>query len=320
MTAGVLQGGRLYALIGSIAVAVLGYLAFTIWGGWREVYAAFGVVGIAGLSVLLLLSLVNYSLRFVRWQLFLSALGHPMSLVPSSLIYVAGFALTTTPGKAGEMLRGVFLKAHGMPYTRSTAAFISERLSDLVAVVLLTLLGVTLYPQGGITVLIGVAAVVIGLLLLSRKRLLVVLADHASHSRGRVAAVIHRLLILLVEACCCHTPRLLLTTTILSLLAWSAEAYAFYLILQWMGVDVGMPFAFSVYALSTLAGAISFLPGGLGGAEVVMMGLLIWADMPEAKAVAATIIIRLTTLWFAVALGGLTLLLGGRALRGAAPK
>ena len=315
MTSGVLRGRKLYVLIGSIAAAALGYLAFSLWGGWREVLAAFGSVGAAGVLIALALSLINYSLRFVRWQFYLSALGHSMPTVPSGLIYIAGFALTTTPGKAGEMLRRVFLKVRGMPYTQSTAAFFSERLSDLVAIVLLSLMGILLYPQGGITVMVGVIGVGIGLLLLSRKNWLRTLAERVIQRTGRVARIIHQLL-LLVEACCCHTPRLLLSATVLSLVAWSAEAYAFHLILHWMGSEVSIPFAFSVYALAMLAGAISFLPGGLGAAEAVMVGLLIWAGMPEVQAVAATVIIRLATLWFAVALGGLVLLLGGRALKG----
>lgn len=318
MTSGVLRGRKLYALIGSIAAAALGYLAFSLWGGWREVLAAFGSVGVSGMLIALALSLVNYSLRFVRWQLYLSALGHSMPTVPSGLIYIAGFALTTTPGKAGEMLRGVFLKVRGMPYTHSTAAFLSERLSDLVAIVLLSLMGILLYPQGSITVMVGVIGVGIGLLLLSRKNWLMALAERVSQRTGRIARVIHQLLLLLVEACSCHTPKLLFFSTALSLGAWSAEAYAFHLVLHWMGTEVSIPFAFSVYALAMLAGAISFLPGGLGGAEAVMVGLLIWAGMPEAQAVAATVIIRLATLWFAVALGGVVLLLGGRALKGGA--
>jgi uncharacterized protein (TIRG00374 family) len=58
-----------------------------------------------------------------------------------------------------------------------------------------------------------------------------------------------------------------------------------------------------VYALSMLAGALSFMPGGLGGAEGVMVALLLWQGMGNADAVATTILIRLTTLWFAVCIG-----------------
>jgi len=280
------------------------------------VLAAFGSVGTVGVLIALALSLVNYSLRFARWQLYLSALGHSMPTVPSGLIYIAGFALTTTPAKAGEMLRGVFLKVRGMPYTQSTAAFLSERLSDLVAIVLLSLIGILLYPQGSISLMVGVMGIGIAMLLLSRKNWLIGLTEKMNQRTGRTARVIHKLLLLLVEACCCHTPRLLLSATVLSLVAWSAEAYAFHLILHWMGSEVSIPFAFSVYALAMLAGAVSFLPGGMGGAEAVMVGLLIWAGMPEAQAVAATVIIRLATLWFAVALGGMVLILGGSALKG----
>jgi uncharacterized membrane protein YbhN (UPF0104 family) len=315
MTIWIVSGRNLYAVIGSIAAAALGYLAFSIWGGWHEVIAAFGEVGVAGMLIALLLSVVNYSLRFVRWQLYLSALGHPTPTAPSGLIYVAGFALTTTPGKAGEMLRGVFLKARGMPYTRSTAAFLSERLSDLLAIVLLTFLGITLYPQGGVIVTAGVIAVGFGLLLLSRADLLAALSTRLANHTGRLARAGYQLLALLIEARRCHTPWLLIIATVLSILAWSAEAFAFSLILHWMGLEVSVPFAFFVYAISMLAGALSFLPGGLGGAEAIMVGLLLWKGIPEAQAVAATVIIRLATLWFAVALGVGALSLGGKLLQ-----
>lgn len=315
MSSGILEDRRQHWLIASIALAALGYLAFSLWGGWRDVLAAFAAVGFGGVLIALALSLLNYGLRFIRWQFYLTALGHPVPPVPSALIYLAGFSLTTTPGKAGEMLRGVFLKDRGMPYTHSTAAFLSERLSDLVAIVLLALVGVTLYPQGGSLVFVGLLAVGLGLLLLSRADLLASLADRFAEHPGRLVRTGHHLLRLLAEARRCHAPSLLLPATMLSLIAWSAEAYAFYLILHWMGMEVSASFAFSVYALSMLAGALSFLPGGLGGAEAVMVGLLLWKGMPEAQAIAATVVIRMATLWFAVVLGAMTLALGGRILR-----
>lgn len=65
-------------------------------------------------------------------------------------------------------------------------------------------------------------------------------------------------MLLLIEASRCLTPTLLLSATVLSLVAWSAEAYAFHLILHWMGFEVSLSFAFSVYALAMLAGGLSF--------------------------------------------------------------
>ena len=62
-----------------------------------------------------------------------------------------------------------------------------------------------------------------------------------------------------------------------------------------------------VYAFAMLVGGLSFLPGGLGSSEAVMIGLLALHGFPEPAAVTATLICRLATLWFAVALGAVFL-------------
>jgi len=49
------------------------------------------------------------------------------------------------------------------------------------------------------------------------------------------------------------------------------------------------------------------LPGGLGLTEGSMTGLLILNKIPKDIAVAITIIIRFATLWFAVAIGLISL-------------
>ena len=52
-----------------------------------------------------------------------------------------------------------------------------------------------------------------------------------------------------------------------------------------------------------LSGSASGLPGGIGGAEAAMIALLTVFDVPLEIALPATAIIRITTLWFAIAVG-----------------
>ena len=78
------------------------------------------------------------------------------------------------------------------------------------------------------------------------------------------------------------------------------------LLLQALGTGIGFQAATFIFAFSMLAGAITMLPGGLGGVEGAMLGLLVIAGAPADIALVATIVIRITTLWFAVALGFLT--------------
>lgn len=307
MSEALIAGWRYRALVLSIIAAMAGYLAFSLWGGWQDVVRAMELVGLGGLAAALAMSLLNYALRFVRWQLYLGELGHRLAAPASARIYLAGFALTTTPGKAGEMLRGVLLRRHGVPWSDSFAAFVSERLSDLAAIVLLTLLGLALYPGAGALVLVGAGAVLAGLLVLSRRQLLAHWHARTAAAAGRLRRLLHHGLHTLLQASRCHRPTLLLAATALSLVAWAAEALAFLWILNWLGMEVDFAFAAFVYAVAMLAGALSFMPGGLGGAEAAMVALLLWRGMPLPDAVAATVLIRLATLWFAVVLGVIAL-------------
>lgn len=302
-----LSGWRYRAVILSVVFSAVGYLGFSLWGGWQSVSEAMLKVGVGGIVIALCMSSLNYALRFTRWQSYLRAVGHSVPSRPSLHIYLAGFALTTTPGKAGEALRGVLLKPWGVPYPRSFAVFVSERLSDLFAIVLLSLLGLSLYPDAMPMIVLGIALILASFVVLSQRRLIEWALHWIAERQGKLMVVARHLLHVLLEAQRCHRPGLLITATLLSLLAWGAEAVAFYWILQWMGADIPLVFAVFVYAVAMLAGAISFMPGGLGSAEAVMVGLLVLKGMPSADAIAATVLIRLATLWFAVAVGGFLL-------------
>ncbi len=302
MTGG-LDSWKLRALIASITVAMAGYLLVSLWGGWQEVYTALLRIGFTGTLLVLSMSLVNYGLRFLRWHWYLHELGHVVPWRPGLRIYLSGFALTTTPGKAGEMIRALLLRAHGVPVPTTFAAFISERLSDLVAILLLTLLGLAQYPQARMPVGVALLLLTAVLLVLSSPRPLRWLVQQGAEGAGRLRGLLAHVGTTLLSARRCHRPGLLLGATLISIVAWGAEALAFYWVLDWLGADVGLAFAVFVYAVSMLAGAVSFLPGGLGSAEAVMLSLLALAGMTLPDAIAATVFIRLATLWFAVLLG-----------------
>ena len=90
---------------------------------------------------------------------------------------------------------------------------------------------------------------------------------------------------------------------VLGLIAWFAEGYALYVVLDRMGADVPVLLAAGIYGISIIAGVVSFVPGGLGGTELVMGSLLVLSGVDAPLAVSAVIICRVATLWFAVAIG-----------------
>ncbi len=95
----------------------------------------------------------------------------------------------------------------------------------------------------------------------------------------------------------------LIKMTLLSFVSWFFECLGYYIILTNFGMNVGLLWSAFVYAFSTIAGAVTMLPGGLGVTEGSLTLLIIKSGFPNDIAVASTFIIRAATLWFAVLVG-----------------
>lgn len=296
------------ALAISVAAAAAGYLLFSFWGGGHAVLVAVGRVGWGGVAVLLALSLTNYLLRFVRWQHYLKLLGHRLPWRPSLQVYIAGFALTTTPGKAGEALRSVLLQPSGVTYTHSIAALFSERFCDLLAVVLICLPGLWTYRPAQAVVGLCLALVAGVVLVLQREAWLRILQRSATRRlTPRLAEALAHVTEMAICAGRLFRSRTLALGLLLGVAAWGAEGLGFHYLLYRVGAQVPLAVSLFIYAFAMLVGALSFLPGGLGGAEVTMVVLLLLNGVGQAQAASATVVIRLATLWFAVVLGMLAL-------------
>jgi uncharacterized protein (TIRG00374 family) len=103
----------------------------------------------------------------------------------------------------------------------------------------------------------------------------------------------------------------------LSIIAALSVSIIMYVVLTALGAEISPYVAAGIYATGILAGALSFLPGGLGSAEAVMALLLLLAGIDTTTAIAAILICRIVALWYAVALGmlvvvGLEFADGGR--------
>ena len=150
------------AIILSLSLAALLYLTAVLVTGTTETWQVFSRLGIGGWLLLLGCSFCSYLLRFVRWQYYLRRSGWRLPPRLHLAYYLAGFALTTTPGKAGETIRSVLLRPHGIPYSTSLACFFSERLLDVVVVALLAMLStVAVHQQHGFIIVVFVVTLVV---------------------------------------------------------------------------------------------------------------------------------------------------------------
>ncbi|MDH4140871.1 MAG: flippase-like domain-containing protein [Coriobacteriia bacterium] len=268
------------------------------------------------LGAMIALTLVCYFLRALRWRFLVSRVDCPMSLSDAVYVQFSGMTMTVTPGKVGEVLKAYLAREIcDLRMSRGIAIVFSERLADLIAVLVLSLGGVSLLGGAWFSVALAGLVIALGTFAVSSERfhqfvLRLVMSRKWSRRHHASATAMS------------ETVREVLRTgpfvvsIAFSLVAWGAEGVAFALSLRALGFTaLGIWPAIAIYAASTVVGALAFLPGGIGFTELSIAALLVAAGMPGPDASAATVIIRLVTMWFGVGLGWIVFATRPRMLR-----
>lgn len=293
----------------AVALSVLGYLAYALYRGFDQTAAELAGYPWWTMVPVLALTLANYGLRYLKWHYLLGRLGIHIPHRHDAPIFLAGLAMVISPAKAGEVVKPWLVKViDGAPMTRTLPVLVAERGTDGIAVVILAAIGVTTYAAD--------KAHLIGLTLLAIALMLGALASDTV-SRGMigllakipgVGRIADRLDVAYTATRTVLSPGPLLAAIALSLAAWWAECLGAWIVFQALDMPATVDLSTFLYAFSTVFGAPS--PGGLGMADVALaegaMGLM--PSVSAGQALAATLLIRVATLWFGVVLGAIALM------------
>lgn len=314
------QQGLGRKIAGAVVVAAVVFAVLALYGDVQQLQQTARTFAPSALAVALLLAAGNYAVRIVRWQYYLLHLGIRVPLGESSVVFLCGFVMSVTPGKVGEMFKSLLLQeTRGIPFARTAPIVVAERLTDLIALVLLISLGSFAFEHGAAVAAMSAALVAFLILVCAYRplgRSLLRLVDHIPLI-ARFSPKLHEAYDSLLEM---TRPAPLLIGSAIALLAWGMECGSLYAIVHgFPGVHMDWVAAVFTYSTSTIAGAIAMMPGGLGVTEVGMTALLQALGGPSmvpAVAIASTILVRIATLWFAVAIGLVALLIQRATQRG----
>ncbi|MEO1789180.1 MAG: lysylphosphatidylglycerol synthase transmembrane domain-containing protein [Pseudomonadota bacterium] len=294
----------LWILGGLFALMVVGLFGLAAATGWEETWAEITSLEAWEIAVLLGLSLVNYGFRGLRWHMFARRLGLPTGLTQDMRHFIGGFAMSATPGRVGELVRMRWLRREtGWSFERTAPLVLVDRASDLVAMALILALALAL-SAGGIAGAVPVVILALaGAYVATHPSLLGGLAAMGYRVLGAFPRLFARIRGASRSLAQFRGPWLIAFAAVLGIIGWMAEGYAFHLLLMWMGANIGFWTAVAIFVFSTLAGGLTGAPGGVGGAEAAMIALLTLEGVPLEVSIPATLIIRVTTLWFAILLG-----------------
>ena len=289
-------------LVSLIAAGVI-YLAFTLYADYKMVLSAFTQFNWYLLPPLLILSLLNYYTRFLKWDYYLSVINVQIKKIDSLSIFMSGLIMSITPVKIGELLKSYLVReVTKEPISKTAPVIFAERVTDFLSLLIISIIGAYTFDYG-IVLSIGVSVFfIILIIIISNKKLcfsilnylerLTMLKKYLQSIHNTYESSYQLLL-----------PKPLLKMTIISLLAWGFECLGYYLILLNFNIDFGFFWTSFSYAFATIAGAVSMLPGGLGVTEGSLTFLLVKKEISNSTAVATTLLVRVVTLWFAVLVG-----------------
>lgn len=294
---------RTVHLLPAIGLGLVVLAGFGIYADAGDLAAALAAFDWPVFPAALALVVGNYAVRAWRWHVYLRLAGAPVPARRSAFVFAAGLAGTISPGKLGEGLKGELLHvSHAVPYRRSLAAVFAERVTDLAG--LAALAAVAGSGRAGGTWLAVAAGGLVALLVLALRLPALDRFPPLAEARATAGALLRLPLLAGMSA--------------VAAASWFLECLAAWLVLRGAGIELSLAEAVTAFSVASLAGALSFLPGGLGVAEGSMAGILRAFGAAPAAAAAGTLLVRLATLWFAVAIGLAALALEG-VRRGASP-
>ncbi|MEZ9120675.1 YbhN family protein [Vibrio cyclitrophicus] len=270
-------------------------------------YLSFDLLGfIKFQDIALILSLFVLSLfvRYVRWHFLMKTNGVSHCFVKGFFFYVAGFTYTASPGKVGELSRVIHYRSIGVSSDVVISSFIIERFFDLIVVLFMASTVFLLFP--GFQIVVFAIIFILGMVFIfsanvrMSKEICRKLVRVKSYRVARFSCLVYKVLLNINRSVSLKISFICFT---LGVAAWTCTSFIFVYSCHMFSIDIPLFQVFSIYPTAMLSGAVSFIPGGVGATEAVIVLILNQYDTPIAIASTVALLVRFSTLWLAILFG-----------------
>jgi len=286
-----------------IVIAAIVYLGFSLYIDFGKLIEAFALFDFRYFPLVLLLSFLNYHLRFERWHYYLKVLDIKLPRKISFSIFIGGLIMSITPGKVGEVLKSFLIKEYnGTSIHKSAPVILVERLGDFFSLLMVAMVGAIYFDFGRNIVLITL--IIFGALLfgLSYRPIAEPVIRYMSRLKF-LNKISEKILVAYENSYKLLRPIPLFSMLILAAIAWGLEAYGLFIILKVFNTEATFFWSLFIYSFSTIVGGLLLVPGGIGPTEGSLTLLLVRTNIPLNISFVATFLIRVATLWFAILMG-----------------
>ena len=230
------------------------------------------------------------------------------------MIYLAGFTLSISPIKSGELIKSILLKNQfDVKRTTSAPLVLIERFYDIIGTIIIALLGISFLGLEYLPVLFVV-------LILS---FLVIFLIYSKSNFKYILRIFNKMTFLKKFSLSLENSQTSIRTSLnkktaicssaLTILYRFVEAIGIYLVFLSLGINLINYFELAaMYSMSVILGSVSMLPGDLYVFALILgSGLISFYGLDFSTALVVAVIVRFFTLWYGVGIGFLALKLNG---------
>jgi uncharacterized protein (TIRG00374 family) len=256
------------------------------------------------LPIILLLAPLSWIIVFFRWHFLLKNSNIIIPKKENFKIYMAGFAMSVTPGKVGELIKSQFLKSkYGVSRKNTLPIIISEYFYHMVGVLVVSIIGVYYFEFSLYIIILTSALIIITLTIISSEtffKKFVNLISKRNFLKKYVSPISDSHIILKKST----RGKIFIISSVLSIAFWLTEVLIVYFVFLSFNI---LNFEFfkiaAIYTTSLILGMLSFLPMGVGVVEGSLAGFLNYEGIDISIALTLVILIRIFTRWYGVIVG-----------------
>ncbi|MDH3765968.1 MAG: flippase-like domain-containing protein [Nitrosopumilus sp.] len=296
----VIKGKFLWIILGTAFFYVLLILVSDV----EKISEYFLQIRVEFLFLIFVLGFLAHVIKSFRQKDLLEMLGENIPLTQNMIIYMSGLSLVTTPGSIGTFIKSIYLKKiFNVPTEKSIAVIFLERYHDLLAGTSIILITLSIHFGLVSVSLIVISSILLGCLYLLIKSQKIFLSfyfkllkiNFISKNLPNIGP--SKSFSILTK------PKNMTRGWLLSILGWSVDSLAVYVVFLALNIDLGYLLTSQIYLTSLGYGILSLLPGGIGVSEGVADFLLVRQGLDLSVASSLVILMRLSTLWFATITG-----------------
>ena len=288
-----------------VLVAVVGiYAIFLFISDYNIISEKISNFKINYLPLILFLVSASWAPLFKKWHFLLKNCEIHVPLKKSILVFLSGPAFEITPGQIGALVKSQILKtSSNIPRTKTVPIIVVEKVYDLIGAVLASIIGIVILGMEPHLIVIAILVLVtifffvyyrpaseIFFKQITKRKFFSKYVENISD----FYEIVHKSTNVKVATIC----------ILLALTYWfMVSAAAYYTLIAFDINILDYLKVLAIYATSTLLGAISFIPAGIGITEGSITGLFTLNGIDVSTALILSVMIRIFTLWYSVGVG-----------------